>query len=166
MLSIFQRKPDPINDRARQLAGEIKKLEREIEKLSARVGDVSTAPRVRSTVRPHGRAPEPARTHEPVFEDVDFKNAGAMPAEADTPAHYNELGVRKYDLAGVIQRLKAHFQGADNHNPKLINYLASGSIHGLRPLRYEKRVARFRFIVTTLFLLVVLYGLIAAFLRL
>ena len=29
-------------------------------------------------------------------------------------------------------------------NPKLVNYLAAGSIQGLRPMRYEKRVARNR----------------------
>jgi hypothetical protein len=165
VFAIFQRKPDPISDRARQLEGEIRKLEKEIEKLSARAGDGSGAPRVRSTVRPHGSAPEPVR-HEPVFEDMDFTAGGAASGETGTPEHFNELGVRKYDLPAALRRLKSQLLGGDTGNPKLINYLASGSIHGLRPLRYERRVARYRFIVTTLFLLLALYGLCAALWRL
>jgi len=165
VFALFQRKPDPISDRARQLEGEIRKLEREIEKLSARIGDVSSSPRVRSTVRPHGTAPEPAR-HEPVFEDVDFNATAAAGDSADTPEHFNDLGVRKYDLPAALRRIKTQLLGGHTGNPKLINYLASGSIHGLRPLRYERRVARYRFVVTTLFLLLALYGLFAALWRL
>jgi hypothetical protein len=44
-----------------------------------------------------------------------------------------------------------------------VNYLAAGSIQGLRPLRYEKRVARNRFIVLAVILLLALWGLIAIF---
>ena len=62
-----------------------------------------------------------------------------------TPEHFNELGVRKFDLLAVWQRLKKQVAGRPLANPKLINYLAAGSIQGLRPLRYEKRVARNRF---------------------
>ena len=44
-------------------------------------------------------------------------------------------------------------------NPKLINYLAAGSIQGLRPLRYEKRVARNRFFALAGSVGVILLGL-------
>jgi len=43
----------------------------------------------------------------------------------------------------------------------LISYLAAGSIQGLRPLRYEKRVARNRVFALTLVFLFVVWGLIA-----
>lgn len=164
MLSLFKRKADPISDRARELESEIKKLEREIGKLSTRINDAPGSPRVRSTARPGQEQNIPS--HEPVFEDVEFKNSSAGKGEGDSPAHFNELGVRKYDLAAAIKRWKAHFRRGDASNPKLINYLASGSVHGLRPLRYEKRVARYRFIAAACFLLLVLYGLCVAFFKL
>ena len=66
-------------------------------------------------------------------------------------------------LAGAWRRLKNQIHGPPANNPRLINYLAAGSIQGLRPMRYEKRVARNRFIGLTIILVVVLWG-IAAFL--
>ena len=42
-------------------------------------------------------------------------------------------------------------RGSPAVNPKLVSYLAAGSIKGLRPLRYEKRIARNRFIFLTVF---------------
>lgn len=158
MFGPFKRKPDPISDRARQLEGEIRKLEKEISQLSGRLESMPETPRLRSTVRPRGGT-RPASKHEPVFEEVDFKSASAAPGEEATPDHFNELGVRKYDLAAALRRWKAHFRGPASENPRLINYLASGSIHGLRPLRYEKRVARNRFIVFTVILVIILFGL-------
>jgi hypothetical protein len=69
------------------------------------------------------------------------------------------LGVRKYDLRAAWRRLQRALNGPAAHNPKLVSYLAAGSIRGLRPLRYEKRIARNRFIVLTIFFLFILYGL-------
>ena len=57
----------------------------------------------------------------------------------------------------VVNPVKAWFM-------LLVSYLAAGGIQGLRPLRYEKRVARNRFIVFTLILLVLLIGLLTVFL--
>ena len=102
---------------------------------------------------------------EPFFEEVDQDRLTA-PEEPDaTPEHFNELGVRKYDLVAVWQRWKNHFRGPAAANPRLVNYLAAGSIQGLRPLRYEKRVARNRFLLLVVILLLVLWGLFAAFIR-
>jgi hypothetical protein len=41
----------------------------------------------------------------------------------------------------------------------MVHYLAAGSIQGLRPLRYERRVARNRFLAFLALLLLVLWGL-------
>jgi ABC-type microcin C transport system permease subunit YejB len=41
----------------------------------------------------------------------------------------------------------------------MVNFLAAGSIQGLRPLRYERRVARNRFLAFTVLLVFVLIGL-------
>ena len=86
-------------------------------------------------------------------------------AEPVAPTHFNDLGGRKLDLAAAWRRWAAHFRGPTANNPKLINYLAAGSLQGLRPLRYEKRVARNRFILLFLFFFIVLWGLVAYFLR-
>jgi hypothetical protein len=89
----------------------------------------------------------------------------SQPEAEASPAHFNDLGVRKYDLAGSWRKFKNHFQGPPANNPKLVNYLAAGSIQGLRPMRYEKRVARNRVIALTLILLGLLWGIIAVFSR-
>ena len=44
-----------------------------------------------------------------------------------------------------------------------MNYLAAGSIQGLRPMRYEKRVARNRFLVLAVIIVLVLWGLVAIY---
>ena len=54
--------------------------------------------------------------------------------------------MRKYDLPALLRRIRGWFQGPAASNPKLVSYLAAGGIHGLRPLRYEQRKSRRRFI--------------------
>ena len=130
----------------------------------------SAQPRLRSTALPHHRqsavvqpaAPVPARG--PVFEEVDHNR---LQSEPDTAASEpsNELDVRKNDFPSLWRRLTMHFRGPPTSNPKLVNYLAAGSIQGLRPLRYERRVARNRFLVLVICLVLVLWGLIAIFVR-
>ena len=66
-------------------------------------------------------------------------------------------------MASTWKRVKTHFQGPVASNPKLVHYLSAGSIQGLRPLRYEKRVARNRFIVLAAILVLALWGIIAIF---
>ena len=82
-----------------------------------------------------------------------------------SPDRYNDLGVHKYDLFGAFRRLQNHLRGTPTANPKLVSYLAAGSIKGLRPLRYEKRIARNRFIFLSLFFALILWGIIMAFIR-
>jgi hypothetical protein len=148
-MGLFRKKTDPITDRARALNDEISALEARIKKLDQQV-QAGQGPRLRSTVYPSGPgapgqslpAAAPAAS-EPIFEEVSPLTH--PPDTTATPQHFNELGVRKFDLMAVWQRLRNQFAGRPLANPKLINYLAAGSIQGLRPLRYEKRVARNRF---------------------
>lgn len=146
-MGLFKKKADPITDRTRALNAEISALEAKIKKLDQQAQE-SRGPRLRSTVYPAGSAkpaPAPPANSEPVFEDVHQNKLTGPPEPEVTPGHFNELGVRKFDLLAVWQRLKNQIAGRPLANPKLINYLAAGSIQGLRPLRYEKRVARNRF---------------------
>ncbi len=46
-----------------------------------------------------------------------------------------------------------------------MNYLAHGGVQGLRPMRYEKRVARNRFIALVIFLFLLLVGVISLFVK-
>jgi hypothetical protein len=143
-MGLFRKKADHITNRARALNAEISALEARIKRLNQQVQS-GQGPRLRSTVYPGGPgAPgkSPAAS-EPIFEEVGKLTDASE--SAVTPQHFNELGVRKFDLPAVWQRLKDHFAPRTQSNPKLINYLAAGSIQGLRPLRYEKRVARNRF---------------------
>jgi len=156
----FRKKADPISERAKALNAEIAALETRIKKLNAQTPGASPAPRLRSATLPTPpSAPQPVARAEPVFEDVGVNPAKAAPEAATSPAHYNEQGVRKYDLLAAWRRLKDHFFGPPVNNPKLVNFLAAGSIQGLRPLRYEKRVARNRFLLFFAVLMLVLLGI-------
>ena len=166
-MGLFKKKSDPINARSRELNDKISALESKITKLNQELQS-NQGPRVRSTSYPGGAtvpgsssAAKP-RGGEPIFEKVD-QNPWKAPDEAPTtPEHYNELGVRKYDLLSLWERVKKQFRGAPVANPKLVNYLAAGSIQGLRPLRYEKRVARNRFILLAAIFVFVLLGIFFA----
>jgi hypothetical protein len=105
----------------------------------------------------------PAPAPEPVFEET---NQQRLHAERLAPQeHFNELGVRKYDFSSLILRAKNYFQGPSANNPRLVNYLAAGGVQGLRPMRYEKRVARNRLIVFIVILFFALLCLLAMALK-
>lgn len=180
-MGLFKKKPDPVSERAKALDDQIAALEAEIKKLSEKppadrpappetpsaIPNFGTAarapasqPRLRSTARPHRQLNEEApQVHEPIFEQV---NQPQIKADTELPVPPpDELGTRKSDLTSLWQRIMRHFRGPVTSNPKLVNYLAAGSIQGLQPLRYEKRVARNRFIVFAVFLVLALWGLIA-----
>jgi hypothetical protein len=169
----FRKKPDPISDRARALNDEIARLESQIRVLGGELQRDQTLPRLRSTALPHSStishgipAPPPAPpAQEPIFEDLGQHVLEARSEPNTTPDHYNELGVRKYDLPALLRRLREHFRGPSTTNPKLVSYLAAGGIQGLRPLRYEKRVARNRFIFFVIFLVLILLGTFLVFLK-
>ena len=157
---------DPITERERALTEQISSLEAEIKKLDSQLHR-SPTPKLRSTAIPHGTTvsrkpdapPAKAPAGDPVFEEIKPLKPST---EMDAPDRFNELGVRKYDLPALWQRLRDQFRRPTTSNPRLVNYLAAGGVHGLRPLRYEKRVARNRFIFFTVILFVILLGLILA----
>ena len=180
-MGLFKKKHDPFSQRAADLNEQIAALEAQIKQLSEEQAASTPAaapppsiaqPRLRSTAKPRGPetayAPEPAdfperaRTQEPIFEEVDQERIQLQQEEA-TSGDLNGLGVRKHDLAGFWRRLTSHFRGPSTTNPKLVNYLAAGSIQGLRPLRYEKRVARNRFLFLAILIALALLGLVAIY---
>ena len=166
-MALFRKKADPISARANALNSEIASLEAQIRQLNTRIEHSKAHPRVRSTAVPQGptvvaepiRAPIP---REPVFEQLNYQKAKDQQELETSPERYNDLGVRKYDLFAAFRKLHRHLRGTPTANPKLVSYLAAGSIKGLRPLRYEKRVARNRFIFLSIFFALILWGIIAA----
>ncbi len=169
-MGFFKKKADPISSRSRALNAQIASLEAEIKKLDAKLQQGTeperpppAMPSVRSTAVPARSTA--AAVREPVFEPVDHRRLATASEPEDTAAHYNDLGVRKYDLAAAWQRFRNQFRGPPASNPKLVTYLAAGSIRGLRPLRYEKRVARNRFIALFIILVCLLWGIISVFIR-
>ena len=173
----FRKTADPISDRARVLNEDIARLESQIKRLDAQLQRDSSHPRLQSTALPYGAmltrsAPVPPAppapgsaglAHEPIFEPVDQDRLKARNENGTTPEHYNELGVRKYDLPAMFRRLRNQFRGPSTTNPKLVSYLAAGGLQGLRPMRYEKRVARNRFIALVIVLFLTLLGIILVF---
>jgi len=170
----FNKKSDLLSDRATALTSEIALLEAQIKRLDERLHPGTGRPRLRSTALPHGAtishtansaAATPATSPDPVFEEINPERLPPRAALETTEAHYNELGVRKFDFPALLDRLRHFFHGPKASNPKLVSYLAAGGVQGLRPLRKEKRVARNRFIAFTIFLLLTLAGLFYMFFR-
>jgi hypothetical protein len=192
-MGFFKKKVDPISERAKALNDQIAALEAEIQRLSTQRAPEEPAtpppsaparaprpeappksqPKLRSTTLPHSLAASAAHAQaseanserrtveEPVLEDL---NPFRDPSEAMPKAVTPDLGLRD-DSLSVWERVKNNFRGPATSNPKLVNYLAAGSIQGLRPLRYEKRVARNRFLLLAVALALVLWGLLAAFFK-
>ncbi|MGC9942986.1 MAG: hypothetical protein ABSE48_14240 [Verrucomicrobiota bacterium] len=168
------KKPDLISDKARSLEAEIAALEAEIKKLDSQLQQPPAGPKFRSTATPQGdtiprivekpaHPPAPPKA-EPVFEELKSSPLSPRTDEV-TPEIFNDLGIRKYDLPALWNRLRDHFHGPTTNNPRLVNYLAAGGVHGLRPLRYEKRVARNRFIALAIILFVILFGTLLVYLQ-
>lgn len=169
-MGFFKKKADPISDRSKALNAQIASLEAQIKALDQKLREPPARPTTRPAPVPQAAAAgsgrrAPGASREPVFEAVDRHHLVHAPEQEQTPDHFNDLGVRKYDLAAAWRRFKDQFRGPAASNPKLVTYLAAGSIRGLRPLRYEKRVARNRFIVLLFILICLVWGIIAVFLR-
>jgi hypothetical protein len=171
-MGLFGKKADPIENKARALNSQIAALESEIKQLHRKLEkpeEPSPAPapaaeahdfrRPQIATRASAVAAKPIAARDPIFESVE--QAAPASAQENAPGHFNDLGVRKYDLPGAWKRMVGFFRGPSTHNPKLVSYLAAGSIRGLRPLRYEKRIARNRFIMMSIFFLAILWWLMA-----
>jgi hypothetical protein len=165
-MGLFKKNPDPITDRSRELNAKISALELKIQKLSHEL-QPGPRPRLRSTAYPRGTtvSVQPGvatpRNSEPIFEKVD-QNQLQTPAEPPAAApHVSELGVRQHNLSSLWERIKKQFQAPPAANPKLLSYLAAGSIQGLRPLRYEKRVQRNRCVALVTLLVLVVFGILS-----
>jgi hypothetical protein len=171
----LKKKTDPLSDRTRVLNAQIASLESQIKRLDAQLQSGSDQPRSRSAAVPDAAAiardSSPGSRmatrlpREPIFEEVNQERLRTRAESVNSPEHYNELGVRKYDLPAFMRRVRNLFRGPTTSNPKLVSYLAAGGVQGLRPLRKEKRIARNRFIAFAVALFLVLLGIFWWFVR-
>lgn len=160
-MSLFTRKPDPIREHERQLSARLAELQSQIASLNQQIEHEQAQPRLRSTAQPHtAPAPGPPLPAGPAFEEVSHQRVTNPFGTEATPAHFNELGVRKYDPLAALRRWWTQMRGTATSNPTLVRYLAAGNVQGLKPLRYEKRVARNRFFALLGLLIALLWGLI------
>ena len=163
-MGLFRKKHDPISEKAQALNAQIETLQAQIKKLEEEAS--APQPRFRSSTLPrHYAAPAPAAKREAPREHFEEVDHTPLQSPAPQPKPNHDLGARRSDFLSAWQRLKDSFKGPPASNPKLVNYLAAGSIQGLRPLRYEKRVARNRFILLAVVLLLVLWGTLVMFFR-
>ena len=162
-MGYFKKKTDPVSDRAKSLNAEIAVLEAQIRKLTTDLDQTEPPPRLRSTALPQAQpsANSPfSANRDPIFEKVDQRRLKTENEAKGLLENHRDLGVRKFDPASVWKRFLDYFRGPPPANPKLLNYLAAGSIQGLRPLRYEKRVARYRLLFLSLCLFFALWIII------
>ncbi len=158
----FNKKADPISERARRLNQEIAELESQIKELDSQLQPRPGSLGASGPSAPDSAPAAAAPSWDLVLEEMEGARGGSRAGE-NTRGHYNELSVRKYDLPALLRRIRNHFRGPAATNPKLVNYLAAGGIQGLRPLRYERRVARNRFIALVTVLFLILLGLLVVF---
>jgi hypothetical protein len=169
-MGLFRKKNDPIKDRDKDLASEIDQLEEQIRLLQGVLKTAECEPRVRQTAlpgrptpaRPAGLAESPPTAPEPVFEAVDqhrLQNPAANPFNEK----HDPRALQREGATSFWQRLTRFFRGPTSSNPKLVSYLAAGNIHGLQPLRYERRVARNRLLLWIGIIVVLIVGLLKWF---
>ncbi len=156
-MSWFTRKKpiDPLSSRERELEAEVARLRQEVGRLAQEEPvPIRLPPSPPPSPSPSRSYPEPVRpTPKP---EVEVERA---------PGHYNEFGVAKFDLQATWQRWTKHLRGPTSNNPRMAKMLAAGSIQGLRTLRYERRVARNRFIALFVILLLILWGIGYSYLK-
>jgi len=164
-MGLFRKNEDPFEARSRELSEQIRQLEKEIRDLNRSPAKApppaAVAPRSTGAAAPvedgFRRDARPTSPRPMVAPPV-------APAPPEADPRVNQHGVRKFDLASVLARVRDQFRGPSAGNPRMVQYLAAGTVHGLRPLRYERRVARNRFIGLFVLLVIVLFGLAKVYL--
>ncbi|MBX3731426.1 MAG: hypothetical protein KF791_02395 [Verrucomicrobiae bacterium] len=157
MWGAFKKPTDPFKARERELEAELARLREEVERLSREEPTPISAVREPSEIHP--RESPPRSTPPPPVPTPALR----PPDPAPTPI--NHLAAQKFDPVAAWRRALSHLRGPTANNPRMARMLAAGSIHGLRPLRYERRVARNRFIALFVILVLILWGLGYTYLR-
>ncbi len=149
----FRKTSDPLDLRAREVERKLARLQTELAQFDGGFKSVTLGSSARS---PGTIARSDSRIEDPVFEEIDPLDIRPHRAPAPQPENLEALGMDK--RRANSWKFWRHSFGADSvSNPRLVKMLSSGNLHGLQPLRHEKRVARNHFIIMFLALLFVLF---------
>lgn len=156
----FRKPKDPMAARQAE-------LDREIQAIQRRISDLAARP----VPQP---VPQPARARRwPDAASIPASDLSAQPTPAPlpAPAPFSVPTQRvaaasgpgapadRFNLVEAWQRW-VHRLGFQPRRPSgLVHLMAAGSVHGLRPLRYERKIARRRFLLSLGLLLLILYGI-------
>lgn len=180
-MGLFRKKPDPLAQRAQTLNRKIAELEAEIARLNRNVTPAeaeSAEGRAGKGSRPGGGTGQgqgqaqgqggPRGVGRPAVNEPVFERMPARPVEPAGPAagpgeEAMALGLKRPAWSQWWRRLKTQIVDPPPANEKLVNYLAAGGIQGLRPLRFERRIARNRIIFVCVVLGLLLWGLMVMF---
>lgn len=156
----FTKSKDPMSARQAE-------LDREIQAIQRRISDLSARPLPQA--RPKSATPAPVRSVPPSPSGPaswqNFESSSSRPTPA--PAPVSVAGPRtgpavpadRFNLVEAWQRWMHRLGGHPRRPSGLVHLMAAGSVHGLRPLRYERKIARRRFLLSLGLLLLLLYGI-------
>lgn len=162
-MPLFRTNPDPLSQRARSLKRRIGELESQIQELTSELEAARSAEAApASTESRSGRGGRVAAVQEPIFENIPHRPHDAAAALGQAREAV-ALGLKRPGLKTWWSRVRRRLLGVPPAEDKLVQYLAAGGLQGLRPLRYERRVARNRIIFLSVVLAVILWGLLIVF---
>ncbi|MCS7090279.1 MAG: hypothetical protein RMN51_08245 [Verrucomicrobiota bacterium] len=174
-MRFWKRPDDPWAQRRRELAEQIAALEREIRFLEEQLRQAGQVNSTETTVM---RTPKPTSSEASRPADASIHRARAVPHTTPgsplmplqnlgglAPHLYNEHGTPRFDLPALWRSLRDKLRASTPANPELLKLLAAGGSAGLRPLRYERRIARNRFLALLSLLLLVIVGIMLALRR-
>ena len=135
-MGLFRRNKDPLKKRATSVQNKLNQLNAQIRDLDENPGQMTA-------------------------ELKGLKQNGqSLPRRPSTIEKDQPLDTKVQRPEKLWERIIKNFRKPPvSTNPKMVNFLAAGSIQGLRPLRYERRVARNRFLAFTSVLVLILIGL-------
>ncbi len=157
----FRNTSDPLDQRAREVERKLARLESELAQFDGVMKSTPPRPSSNSSGTMTGAG---ATVEDPVFEEIEPLDIRPHRTPPPQPENLEALGIDK--RRANSWKFWRHSFGADSSsNPRLIRMLSSGNLHGLQPLRHEKRVARNQFIYLFLALLFVLFLVFSALTR-
>ena len=156
----FTKPKDPMSARQAELDREIQAIQRRISDLSARP---LPQPQAKSATPSSARSAPPSPSVPASRKNFESPSSRPTPA----PAPVSVVGPRtgpavpadRFNLVEAWQRWMHRLGGHPRRPSGLVHLMAAGSVHGLRPLRYERKIARRRFLLSLGLLLLLLYGI-------
>ncbi len=161
---LFKKKLDPSRARRNEINREIEELEEQIKRMEQKTASFAashpplpTEPEDFQEIADIQESESRIEDNPPIVEETDQEFLNEQPERSDSDESPDSRSYSRRRSSGLRKTLSELFRGNQTGNSKLVSYLASGSIQGLPQLRYEKRVARNRFLGMVFLFLVALW---------